>query len=71
MQIDKLLYQIESKQIVLPEFQREYVWSKDQAKQLLVSLFNEYPTGSLLMWDTDNPPEIKNEAVEKERVGIF
>ena len=70
MQIDKLLYQIESKQIVLPEFQREYVWSKDQAKQLLVSLFNEYPTGSLLMWDTDNPPEIKNEAVEKERVGI-
>lgn len=70
MQIDKLLYQIESKQIVLPEFQREYVWSKDQAKQLLVSLFSQYPTGSLLMWDTDNPPEIKNEAVEKERVGI-
>jgi hypothetical protein len=62
MEIQKLLDQVETKSIVLPEFQREYVWSEEQAKQLLVSLLNQYPTGSILLWDTTEPPEIKNEA---------
>jgi len=70
MEIDKILYQIETGDISLPEFQREYVWSKDQAKQLLVSLFNEYPTGSLLFWDTDNPPKLKNKKVHDHKQGL-
>ena len=55
--------------LVLPEFQREYVWTRDQAKQLLVSLIRGYPTGSVLFWKTDNPPDIKNSAVEKDKIG--
>ena len=61
--IAKLLDAIKDKEIVVPEFQREYVWSLDQAKELLSSLFQEYPTGSILVWETNNPPEIKNDAV--------
>lgn len=66
MRIEKILDEIEAKNIVLPEFQREYIWSREQAKQLLVSLINSFPTGSFLLWDTPNPPTIKNQAVLKK-----
>ena len=69
MTISELLDSIKSLDLVLPEFQREYVWEKEQAKQLLVSLFKGYPTGSLLFWKTDNPPEIKNMEIPKDKIG--
>lgn len=67
--ISKLLDAIKDKEIVVPEFQREYVWSLEQAKELMTSLFLEYPTGSILVWETNNPPEIKNDAVNREKMG--
>jgi len=69
MKIRELLYDIKNLDLVLPEFQREYIWQKEQAKQLMVSLFKEYPTGSLLFWKTDNPPEIKNIEIPKDKIG--
>jgi len=69
MTIRELLNGIEKLDYVLPEFQREYVWDLERAKQLLVSLFNKYPTGSLLVWKTESPPEIKNNAIARERIG--
>jgi len=70
MQIRQLLDGVKNFEMVIPEFQREYVWSLENAKQLMVSLFKGYPTGSLLFWETKNPPEIKNDAVQTERVGL-
>lgn len=60
---------IQHRELVLPEFQREYVWNLEQAKQLMVSLYRGYPTGSLLFWETANPPEIKNNAMPKNYIG--
>jgi hypothetical protein len=71
MKLIELLLGIQKKDIVLPEFQREYVWSLEQSKQLIVSLFNSYPVGAFLFWNTDNPPEIKNIAVNKEKIGTI
>lgn len=72
MKIESILDEIQALALVVPEFQREYVWSKEQAKQLMISLFLEYPVGSLLVWKTDNPPEIKNNAINrKKRVGLW
>ena len=67
--ISKLLDAVKELEIVVPEFQREYVWSLEQAKELMVSLFQEYPTGSILVWETNSPPEIKNNAVRREKMG--
>lgn len=67
--IEKLLDAIKDKEIVVPEFQREYVWTLEQSKELITSLFLGYPTGSILVWETDNPPEIKNDAVRREKMG--
>lgn len=71
MQISKLLDQVEANAIVLPEFQREFVWKDSQAKELMVSLLQEYPIGGLLVWSTDSPPEIKNDAIDEEKQALF
>ena len=71
MEIEKLLDRVENKEIVIPEFQREYVWPLEDAKQLLISIYKGYPTGSLLFWETNNPPEIKNNAVDTQRHGLI
>lgn len=69
--ISELLNAIESNELVLPEFQREFEWDKDNSKSLLVSLYNGYPIGSILRWKTENPPAIKNDAIDRDRVGLF
>jgi len=69
MNLDELLMRIKKKDIVLPEFQREYIWTLEQSKQLIVSLFKSYPVGAFLFWNTDNPPEIKNIAINKDKIG--
>ncbi|MBN1348386.1 DUF262 domain-containing protein [candidate division KSB1 bacterium] len=69
MEIINVLNGISNLEMVMPEFQREFVWTKEQSKQLMVSLLKNYPTGSLLFWETNEPPEIKNNAVKREKVG--
>jgi len=69
VKIHHLMDGIDKRDIVLPEFQREYVWTRDQAKQLIASLMKEYPLGSLLFWKTVDPPELKNLDVDPSQVG--
>ena len=53
MKISTLLDQIDNGQAALPEFQRGYVWNRDQVRGLMLSLYRRYPVGSLLSWATD------------------
>jgi len=71
MKVSELLDNIRKQDLVLPEFQREYVWTKDQAKQLIVSLVRGYPVGSLLFWRTDNPPDLKNIEQIPDKLGTL
>lgn len=52
MKLSTILDQIDMGSIALPEFQRGYVWSRDQVRKLMRSLYRGYPVGSLLMWET-------------------
>lgn len=54
MRISTVLDQIENGQMALPEFQRGYVWNRDQVRGLVRSLYKRYPVGSLLAWNTDS-----------------
>ncbi len=38
--------------MALPEFQRGYVWNRDQVRALMYSLYRKHPVGSLLVWVT-------------------
>lgn len=51
--LSNLLDQIDNGTLLLPEFQRGYVWSRDQVRGLMRSLYLGYPVGSLLTWETD------------------
>jgi len=59
MKIHMILEKIDENQLFVPAFQREYVWKKDDAKLLIDSLIKQYPTGTMLTWETANPPELK------------
>lgn len=38
--------------IILPEFQRPFVWKRKQILDLLDSIYRNYPIGSLLVWES-------------------
>ncbi|MFD0883777.1 DUF262 domain-containing protein [Streptosporangium algeriense] len=48
-----LLHEIDNGTILLPEFQRGYVWNRDQVRGLMRSLYRGYPVGGLLLWETE------------------
>ncbi len=51
-QVSTLLAQIDNGTLLLPEFQRGYVWNRDQVRGFMRSLYYRYPVGSLLVWQT-------------------
>lgn len=54
----EILKQAEDGKLVLPQFQRDFVWSRQDIKDLLVSLLNGYFVGTFLFLRTEstNPP---------------
>lgn len=38
--------------IILPEFQRPFVWKRRQILELMDSIYRNYPIGSLLVWES-------------------
>ena len=58
MKISEILNQIDLGSFALPEFQRGYVWNRDQVKKLMMSLYRGYPIGGLLIWVTKTDPTI-------------
>ncbi len=54
--VNGILGLIETKQFVIPEIQRPFVWKKSQVRDLIDSLYNGYPTGYIITWKN---PDIK------------
>lgn len=46
--LKELLAEIQSGQMVLPDFQRDFVWEPSATRELIVSIACNYPAGSLL-----------------------
>lgn len=54
MKISTILDHIDSGHMALPEFQRGYVWNRDQVRGFFNSLYRRYPVGGLLVWATES-----------------
>lgn len=54
MQVSTLLDHIDSGHMALPEFQRGYVWNRDQVRAMMDSAYRRHPIGSLLVWVTES-----------------
>lgn len=54
MKVSTILDHIDSGHMALPEFQRGYVWNRDQVRGLFGSLYRRHPVGGLLVWATES-----------------
>ena len=54
MKISTILDHIDIGHIALPEFQRGYVWNRNQVRELFDSLYRRHPVGGLLVWETES-----------------
>ncbi len=50
----------------LPEIQRHYVWRATRVRDLFDSLYRGYPSGSILMWETDEPVPTRDFAIAQD-----
>jgi uncharacterized protein with ParB-like and HNH nuclease domain len=53
VKVKQLIDDYRSGRIVIPEFQRDYVWKKSRAPLLIDSLYRGFPISSLLLWQSD------------------
>jgi hypothetical protein len=67
----KLVGRLLAGEIVLPDIQRDFVWSGSKIPRLLDSLYKEWPVGSILLWKTELSVPIKTAAVvQGDAVGV-
>jgi uncharacterized protein with ParB-like and HNH nuclease domain len=52
IKISELVNDYRSGRIVVPEFQRDYVWKSSKAPRLIDSLYRGFPISSLLLWQS-------------------
>jgi hypothetical protein len=57
--VQELINDIQKNSYFLPEFQRGFRWTSDQIKKFFQSLYRRYPTGSFLVWKSENPPKVR------------
>ncbi|SDN76350.1 hypothetical protein SAMN05518871_107155 [Psychrobacillus sp. OK028] len=50
--LSSLINNIESGRVKIPQFQRDYVWEKKAASQLLDSIAKGFPIGTFILWET-------------------
>jgi hypothetical protein len=61
--ISTLVDMYKRSELRLPEIQRHYVWRATRVRDLMDSLYRGYPSGSILMWETDEPVPTRESAI--------
>jgi len=61
--LEELIGSVKSGDIRLPKFQRPFVWSKSDVTDLLDSIFNGYPIGSILLWHSSERLKSEREII--------
>ncbi len=65
--MSQLVGMVDRGELKLPEMQRAYVWPGTRVRDLLDSLYRKYPSGSILVWETDDAAPTRDLAVEQAR----
>jgi len=63
--VRELVDMVRRGELRLPELQRQYVWTATRVRDLLDSLYRGYPSGQILVWDTDDEVPEKDLAIEQ------
>ncbi len=65
--VQELVDMYRRQELQLPELQRQYVWRATRVRDLLDSLYRNYPSGTILMWETDRPVPTRATAIEQQK----
>src|SRR3989344_8981591 len=65
--VRELVDKVQRGELCLPEMQRRYVWPGTRVRDLLDSLYRGYPSGTILVWETDEDIETRNLSVHPTR----
>ncbi len=61
--VEELVSMIQRGELRLPEMQRRYVWRSPRVRDLMDSLYRGYPSGAILLWETDGDVPLQDMAV--------
>jgi hypothetical protein len=64
--VEELVGMIERGELRLPEMQRRYVWRAPRVRDLLDSLYRGYPSGAILLWETDESVPLQEFAIGQQ-----
>jgi len=62
--VRELVDKVQRRELALPEMQRRYVWPGTRVRDLLDSLYRGYPSGTILVWETDEEVVTRELAVK-------
>src|SRR5262249_4007507 len=64
--VAELVGMIERGELRLPEMQRRYVWRSTRVRDLLDSLYRGYPSGAILLWDSDEQVPLQEMGITQQ-----
>lgn len=64
--VEELVSMIERGMLRLPEMQRGYVWRSPRVRDLMDSLYRGYPSGAILLWQTQEAVPMQQFAISQE-----
>jgi hypothetical protein len=67
IEVSELVKKVQRGELALPEMQRRYVWPATRVRDLLDSLYREYPSGTILVWETDEELPTRELAVRSTK----
>ena len=67
IKVNELVNKVQRGELTLPEMQRRYVWPATRVRDLLDSLYRGYPSGTILVWETDEEMPTRELAVRSTR----
>lgn len=65
--VEELVGMIQRGELRLPEMQRRYVWRSTRVRDLLDSLYRGYPSGAILLWETDETVPLQEFSVSQQK----
>lgn len=67
IKVSELVDKVQRGELTLPEMQRRYVWPATRVRDLLDSLYRGYPSGTILVWESDEEMPTRELAVKATR----
>lgn len=64
--VEELVGMIERGELRLPEMQRRYVWKATRVRDLMDSLYRGYPSGAILVWESDEDVPLREFSVGQQ-----